>query len=112
MGAFLHRGIRISLDLSNKDSRAKVKRTLPSTTTCLFEPELDQRGRFSNLTSSQEAELGGVEYRALVLLTWLLPCYVLFWILLIVVILTPYAPHSHVADIIRHAQPGSLDPSW
>ncbi len=77
-----------------------------------FEPELDQRGRFSNLTSSQEAELGGVEYRALVLLTWLLPRYVLFWILLIVVILTPYAAHSHVADIIRHAQPGSLDPSW
>ena len=77
-----------------------------------FEPNLDHRGRFSNLTSAQEAELGGVEYRALVLLTWLLPCYALFWIVLVWVILTPYAAHSHIADIVRDAQPGSLDPSW
>ena len=77
-----------------------------------FEPNLDHRGRFQNLTSSEEAELGGVEYRALVLLTWLLPLYAFLWIGLVMVILVPYAMHSHVAKIVRDAQPGSLSPAW
>ena len=77
-----------------------------------FSPDLDQQGRFQNLTPKQEAELGGVEYRALVLLTWLLPFYSFFWMFLVVIVLAPYAANSHVASIIQNSQPGSLDPTW
>ncbi|CAD0093502.1 unnamed protein product, partial [Aureobasidium vineae] len=52
-----------------------------------FKPALDSRGRFLSLDARQREELGGVEYKALHLLGWLLPAYLLFWFCLGVVIL-------------------------
>ncbi|EME42197.1 hypothetical protein DOTSEDRAFT_175094 [Dothistroma septosporum NZE10] len=77
-----------------------------------FEPDLDYKGRFISLSQEQRDELGGVEYRALRVLTWLLPAYTAFWILLIVVIATPYVATSSAGDTVRTSQPGNLDPSW
>ncbi|KAI1085549.1 cation transport protein-domain-containing protein [Whalleya microplaca] len=78
-----------------------------------FEPHLDGRGRFRNLTSSEYEELGGVEYRALKLLSWILPTYTAFWILLAMVILAPYASqYQPVATTISDSQEGNLSPGW
>lgn len=77
-----------------------------------FQPSLDHKGRFHSLTPKQEAEVGGVEYRALKLLTWLLPTYTLFWIFLIIVVMTPYVSYTNAGNVIRTAQPGNLNPAW
>ena len=77
-----------------------------------FQPKLDNRGRFHSLTPEQEQELGGVEYRALKLLTWLLPAYTLFWLFIIMVVMKPYAAHTSTANVIKTAQPGNLSPVW
>ncbi|KAI9695015.1 MAG: hypothetical protein M1822_000632 [Bathelium mastoideum] len=77
-----------------------------------FEPELDRRGRFRNLTSEQLAELGGVEYRALGVLEWLLPLYSLTWLCLIWVILIPWSTKNSTSSTVRTAQPGNTNPQW
>lgn len=77
-----------------------------------FKPVLDSRGRFHSLDERQREELGGVEYKALHLLGWLLPAYVFFWFLLAVVILVPYSYYPPLASVIRTSQPGSLEPGW
>ena len=77
-----------------------------------FQPNLDCKGRFHSLDEKQRAEIGGVEYRALTLLGWLLPTYLLFWFFLGVVILVPYSFHPSVAEVVRTSQPGELDPGW
>ncbi|KAK4892956.1 hypothetical protein LTR27_008684 [Elasticomyces elasticus] len=78
-----------------------------------FEPKLDQKGRLRGLSSEESEELGGVEYRALQSLCWILPTYTAFWIFLSMVILTPYAvAYPPIAETIRTSQPGSLSPGW
>ncbi|KAJ9656456.1 hypothetical protein H2198_004915 [Neophaeococcomyces mojaviensis] len=77
-----------------------------------FEPKLDLKGRFHSLTTEQEQELGGVEYRALQLLTWLLPAYAVFWMGLIIAVMTPYVSHTTAGNVIRTSQPGNLSPAW
>ncbi|KAI9745271.1 MAG: hypothetical protein M1818_001551 [Claussenomyces sp. TS43310] len=77
-----------------------------------FEPSLDSRGRFRNLTEEQEHELGGVEYRALIFLSWMLPIYTISWLTFVTVVLVPYSTRAEVASIIRSAQPGDLRPEW
>ncbi|KAI0474952.1 cation transport protein-domain-containing protein [Xylariaceae sp. FL0804] len=78
-----------------------------------FEPHLDSRGRFRKLKHPEYEELGGVEYRALRLLSWILPTYTAFWVLLPMVILAPYASgYRPVADLLEHSQPGHLNPGW
>lgn len=77
-----------------------------------FQPTLDSRGRFRSLTREQEAEIGGVEYRALNLMTWLLPAYALAWLLLIIVVMTPYVSYTNAGNVIRTSQPGNLNPAW
>ena len=78
-----------------------------------FEPDLDDKGRFRTLTNEEYAELGGVEYRALKLLCWILPSYTAFWVLFVMIILAPYAAgYGPVTNIIRTSQPGNLDPGW
>jgi len=77
-----------------------------------FKPALDSRGRFLSLDERQREELGGVEYKALHLLGWLLPAYLLFWFLLGVVILVPYSYYGPLANVLRTSQPGSLEPGW
>ncbi|THW30617.1 TrkH-domain-containing protein [Aureobasidium pullulans] len=77
-----------------------------------FKPALDSRGRFLSLDERQREELGGVEYKALHLLGWLLPIYLLFWFCVGVVILVPYSYYPPLADVIRTSQPGNLEPGW
>jgi len=77
-----------------------------------FEPKLDPKGRFHFLTREQEQEIGGVEYRALQLLTWLLPAYAVFWLLFIIVVMTPFVSHTNAGNVIRTSQPGNLNPAW
>lgn len=77
-----------------------------------FQPSLDHKGRFHSLDENQRTEIGGVEYRALKLLSWLLPAYFISCFFLGVIILVPYSYHHSVASIIRTSQPGSLEPGW
>ncbi|KAK3719147.1 hypothetical protein LTR37_004711 [Vermiconidia calcicola] len=77
-----------------------------------FQPELDHKGRFTSLNEHQRNELGGVEYRALKVLSWLLPAYTLAWLGVLMVALVPYAMHSSAADKIRDAQPSKQTPAW
>jgi len=77
-----------------------------------FKPRLDDKGRFHSLTREQEQELGGVEFRALRLLTWLLPAYAVFWLAFIVIVMTPYVSHTNAGNVIRTSQPGNLNPAW
>ncbi|KAI4756542.1 TrkH-domain-containing protein [Aureobasidium sp. EXF-3400] len=75
-----------------------------------FKPALDSRGRFLSLDERQREELGGVEYKALHLLGWLLPAYLVFWFLLGIVILVPYSYYGPLANVLRTSQPGNLEP--
>lgn len=77
-----------------------------------FTPKLDHKGRFHLLTREQEQELGGVEYRALKILSWLLPAYAVFWITILIVVLTSYVSYSNAGSIIRTTQPCNTNPAW
>lgn len=78
-----------------------------------FKPSLDEKGRFRNLQNAEYEELGGVEYRALGMLCWILPTYTAFWVLLTLVILTAYSStYQPIIETLRTSQPGSLNPSW
>ncbi|KAL1595734.1 hypothetical protein SLS60_009423 [Paraconiothyrium brasiliense] len=77
-----------------------------------FKPHLDSRGRFLELSEHDRVELGGVEYRALQALLFILIGYQLFWYLFGIVFLMPYAYRSTTRDILREAQPGGINPGW
>jgi Trk-type K+ transport system membrane component len=64
------------------------------------------------LKPEQQEELGGVEYRALKVLAWILVAYFAFWLFLVMVVMTPYAAHTDAAQVIRTTQPGNLSPAW
>lgn len=64
------------------------------------------------LKPEQQDELGGVEYRALKVLTWILVAYFAFWLFLVMAVMTPYAAHTDAAHVIRTTQPGTLNPAW
>ncbi|WFD34941.1 hypothetical protein MCUN1_001787 [Malassezia cuniculi] len=55
-----------------------------------FDATVTGNSRFRNLTAAQEEELGGVEYRALNLLAWLIPTYWLTWVSIAILIGAPY----------------------
>ncbi|KAF2135683.1 uncharacterized protein K452DRAFT_166316 [Aplosporella prunicola CBS 121167] len=77
-----------------------------------FEPDLDERGRFRNLKEHEREELGGVEYRALETLFWILIAFQLFWLALGTAFLVPYSYRSDIKTIITSSQPGDLNPGW
>jgi potassium uptake Trk family protein len=77
-----------------------------------FKPHLDSRGRFLELSEHDRLELGGVEYRALQALLFILIGYQLFWYLFGVAFLVPYAYRMGTQEILRQAQPGGLNPGW
>ncbi len=77
-----------------------------------FKPRLDSKGRFLELSEHDRLELGGVEYRALQALLFILIGYQVFWYALGVVFLMPYAYRTRTRDILREAQPGGLNPGW
>lgn len=77
-----------------------------------FKPKLDARGRFRTLSEDERSELGGVEYRALGLLLWVLIAYQVAWLLVGTAFLVPYCYRKVVVDILHSAQPGNLNPGW
>ncbi|MCJ1381680.1 hypothetical protein MMC17_004791 [Xylographa soralifera] len=77
-----------------------------------FQPSVDHKGRFHSLNEAEREELGGVEYRALSLLLWLLPAYIIFWLALPMVILIPYSYVQSVQTILQGSQPGNLSSGW
>ena len=56
-----------------------------------FNVLVSRNSRFHHLTDAQREELGGVEYRALDLLSKLVPAYILFVNFLCIIIAAPYA---------------------
>lgn len=73
---------------------------------------LIQQGRFLSLEEHEREELGGVEYRALGVLLWLLPIYICFWLVLAIVILVPWSYKPDIVAILDGPQPGNLKPGW
>jgi Trk-type K+ transport system membrane component len=57
-------------------------------------------------------ELGGVEYRALKLLSWLLPAYSFSCLILTMLFLLPYSARKSISATLRNSQPGDLNPQW
>lgn len=55
-----------------------------------FDATVTGNSHFHNLTQAQRNELGGVEYRAVDVLAWLIPAYWIAWVLLAIIITTPY----------------------
>ena len=55
-----------------------------------FDALVTGNSHFRNLTSAQRRELGGVEYRALTLLSWLIPIYWFACVAIVIVLTAPY----------------------
>jgi hypothetical protein len=77
-----------------------------------FEPQLDPKGRLHGLSEHQRLELGGVEYRALQTLLYILVGYQIFWVSLGVLFLIPYSYRDSVKNVLHTSQPGNLTPGW
>ncbi|KAH3920480.1 hypothetical protein HBI56_070630 [Parastagonospora nodorum] len=77
-----------------------------------FKPHLDSKGRFMELSEHDRLELGGVEYRALQALLFILVGYQIFWYTMGTIFLVPYAYRSSTKAILRDAQPGGVNPGW
>jgi potassium uptake Trk family protein len=77
-----------------------------------FKPRLDSKGRFRDLSEHDRLELGGVEYRALQALLYILVGYQIFWYTIGTLFLVPYAYRSNIKAILHNAQPGNLNPGW
>ena len=67
-----------------------------------FDATVTGNSHFHNLTQAQRNELGGVEYRAIDVLAWLIPTYWIMWVLLAIIITTPYMV-SQSAQSYRNA---------
>ena len=70
------------------------------------------KGKIPFIERRRARRLGGVEYRTLGALMWILPAYLLFWITLGTAFLVPYSYCDSVASIIQSSQPGNLKPGW
>tara|TARA_R110002003_G_scaffold140_3_gene12775 strand:- start:11077 stop:13305 length:2229 start_codon:yes stop_codon:yes gene_type:complete len=77
-----------------------------------FKPRLDSKGRFLELSEHDRLELGGVEYRALQALLFILVGYQVFWYTIGTIFLVPYSYRGATKAILREAQPGGVNPGW
>jgi potassium uptake Trk family protein len=77
-----------------------------------FKPHLDSKGRFRELSEQDRMELGGVEYRALQTLLLILVGYQIFWYLLGITFLLPYAYRGDTKNTLYENQPGAINPGW
>ncbi|KAL1798256.1 hypothetical protein ACET3X_002293 [Alternaria dauci] len=77
-----------------------------------FKPHLDSKGRFRELSEQDRMELGGVEYRALQTLLLILVGYQVFWYLLGITFLIPYAYRGDMKRTLNENQAGGLNPGW
>ncbi|KAG8880238.1 low affinity potassium transporter [Tulasnella sp. 332] len=70
-----------------------------------------RNSEFHNLTRERLQELGGVEYRALSMLLWILPAYYFGTMLFLFSILAPYTSRQEWHHVFT-AQPKFIRPSW
>ncbi len=77
-----------------------------------FKPHLDSKGRFRELSEEDRMELGGVEYRALQALLLILVGYQVFWYMLGITFLLPYAYRKDTKNTLYEEQPGAINPGW
>ncbi|RAR09254.1 potassium transport protein 1 [Stemphylium lycopersici] len=77
-----------------------------------FNPHLDSKGRFRELSEQDRMELGGVEYRALQALLLILIGYQVFWYLFGITFLLPYAYRDNIESVLYESQPGQINPGW
>ncbi|KAF2645951.1 potassium transport protein-like protein 1 [Massarina eburnea CBS 473.64] len=77
-----------------------------------FQPKLDPKGRMHGLTEHERLELGGVEYRALQALLYILIGYQIFWLVLGIVCLVPYSYRQSMVSVLHTSQPGNVNPGW
>lgn len=77
-----------------------------------FTPVIKRNSHFHGLSQAEEEELGGVEYAALEFLNWLLPLYLIGWMMLGITILAPWATYTNINTVIKEDQPGNLNSSW
>ncbi|KAH7092551.1 cation transport protein-domain-containing protein [Paraphoma chrysanthemicola] len=77
-----------------------------------FKPHLDSKGRFLELSEHDRLELGGVEYRALQALLFILVGYQVFWYTVGTIFLVPYSYRGATRAILRDVQPGGVNPGW
>ncbi|KAH7066256.1 potassium transport protein-like protein 1 [Paraphoma chrysanthemicola] len=77
-----------------------------------FKPRLDSKGRFLELSEHDRLELGGVEYRALQALLFILVGYQVFWYTIGTIFLVPYSYRGATRAILRDVQPGGVNPGW
>ncbi|KAF8342643.1 cation transport protein-domain-containing protein [Cantharellus anzutake] len=76
-----------------------------------FDAVVGRNSRFHGLTKEELEELGGVEYRALKLLLWLVPAYHFGWQLIIFTILAPYMAQSRWKPVFQ-SQIRPLGSTW
>ncbi|GAA5889942.1 hypothetical protein JCM5296_003656 [Sporobolomyces johnsonii] len=77
-----------------------------------FDAVVGRNSRFHHLTTAQQEELGGVEYRALTLLLRIVASYYLFGQLLAVLMLAPWLSHSETYRPIFEAPDTHVNPTW
>ncbi|TFK74624.1 TrkH-domain-containing protein [Pluteus cervinus] len=78
-----------------------------------FDAVVGRNSAFHWLTSEQLEELGGVEYRALNALLWLVAGYHILTQLISFVVIAPYISTARWADVFRPPlQINTLNPSW
>lgn len=75
-----------------------------------FDAQIGRNSTFRRLTKAQQEELGGVEYRALSTLFWIVFAYIFGWQLLMCTILSPYLSRSEFSDIFD--APTGTSPTW
>lgn len=81
-----------------------------ATLTRQFDADIGRNSRFKRLSAAQEAELGGVEYRALSTLFWIVLGYILGWQLIMCAILAPYLSRAEFSPIFDGE--GGTNPTW
>ena len=89
-----------SLDIQKEDTQF-----VPYLT---FDAEVTGNSHFQNLTVAQKNELGGLEYRSLAVLSWMIPMYWIGWLLLSIVIVAPYLASPPAAQYRAAIQDLSL----
>ncbi|TDL24427.1 TrkH-domain-containing protein [Rickenella mellea] len=79
-----------------------------------FDATVGKNSTFQDLSEEQKDELGGVEFCALKMLAWVVPCYWLGVQLLCFVALAPYMARGEFRDTLRttFGQAGPVNSTW
>lgn len=74
-----------------------------------YNTTIGRNSQFVDLTEEQREELGGIEYRSLKTLAWVLLCYNIGWTVFGIVIWTPWILHSAWKSVVTDI---SQSPTW